>query len=79
MGHWITRARLRGQPIGLPLLSGYFLSAFLRGIYDFLVLINPVFALPIAAALIVAIWIWRLILLRRLHQDATRQTNLQSR
>lgn len=77
--HWITRARLGALPIGPALISGYFLSAFLHGVYDFLVMLNPVFALPIAATLIIAIWIWRLMLLRRLHQDATSQLNSQSR
>lgn len=72
--HWITRARLNRQPIGIPLISGFLLSAFLHGIYDFLVLLNPVFALPIAAALIIAIWIWRLKLLRRMQREAFRQT-----
>ena len=75
--HWITRARLSGLPIGPALISGYLLSAFLHGVYDFLVLLNPVFALPIAATLIIAIWIWRLILLHRMHQDAAGQTRHQ--
>lgn len=30
--------------------------------------------LPIAATLIITIWIWRLILMRRLHRDAVNKT-----
>lgn len=77
--HWITRARLNQERIGTPLISGFLLSAFLHGIYDFLVLLNPVFALPAATTLIIAIWIWRLMLLHRMRHDAIRQTNQQSR
>lgn len=72
--HWITRAHLGGRPIGMPLITGLLLAALLHGIYDFLVLLNPVFALPIAASLIVTIWVWRLMLLRRMHREAVSQT-----
>ncbi len=68
--YWITRARMQHRPIGKALVLGFTLSALLHGIYDFLVLLNPVSALPIAAALIISIWIWRLVLMRRLHRDA---------
>jgi RsiW-degrading membrane proteinase PrsW (M82 family) len=72
--HWITRAHLGGRSIGMALVAGLLLAALLHGIYDFLVLLNPVFALPIAACLIVTIWIWRLMLLRRMHRNAVRQS-----
>jgi len=68
--HWITQARMQHNSIAKALLPGFTLSALLHGIYDFLVLLNPVSALPIAAALIIVIWIWRLVLMRRLHHDA---------
>ena len=68
--YWITQARMEHRPIGKALLLGFILSALLHGIYDFLVLLNPVSALPIAATLIITIWIWRLVLMRRLHHDA---------
>lgn len=68
--HWITQARMQHRPIGKALVLGFVLSAVLHGFYDFLVLLNPVSALPIAATLIIAIWIWRLVLMRRLHRDA---------
>ena len=67
--HWITQARLNQEPIGLAILSGFGLAALLHGFYDFLVLLNPVSALPISATLIITIWIWRLLLMRRLQRD----------
>jgi RsiW-degrading membrane proteinase PrsW (M82 family) len=68
--HWIMQARVQHRSIGKALVLGFVWSALLHGFYDFLVLLNPVSALPIAAALIIAIWIWRLVLMRRLHHDA---------
>lgn len=68
--YWITTVWLKQKPIAAALVSGFLISALLHGFYDFLVLLNPVSALPLAAALIVAIWIWRLKLMRRLHQEA---------
>lgn len=68
--YWITRARLAGRAIIRPALFGLLLSATLHGLYDFIVLRYPVSALPIAAALIATIWIWRLRLMRRMHEEA---------
>jgi RsiW-degrading membrane proteinase PrsW (M82 family) len=58
----------------MALLAGFLLAALLHGFYDFLVLLNPVGALPIAATLITAVWVWRLILLQRLQSDALNET-----
>lgn len=68
--HWITRARLARRPIAAPAALGFLLAAGLHGFYDYLVLRHPVSALPIAATMIAAIWIWRLRLMHRLHEDA---------
>ena len=68
--YWITRAWLAKGPIVRPALCGFLLAAGLHGLYDFMVLRYPVSALPIAAAMIAAIWIWRLRLMRRLHAEA---------
>lgn len=68
--YWITRAWLAKEPIVRPALCGFLLAAGLHGLYDFMVLRHPVSALPIAAAMIAAIWIWRLRLMRRLHEEA---------
>lgn len=69
--HWISRAWLARKPVFKPALYGFSLAVFLHGLYDFLVLLHPVTALPIAASLIVTIWIWRLRLMHRLHQEAS--------
>ena len=68
--YWITKARLTGQPILPSFLIGFAISAGLHGLYDFLVLLEPVYALPIAAILIISIWIWRLYLMRRMERKA---------
>jgi RsiW-degrading membrane proteinase PrsW (M82 family) len=67
---WITRAWLARESICAPTLYGFLLAAGLHGLYDFIVLRYPVSALPIAATMIAAIWIWRLRLMRRLHEEA---------
>ena len=72
--HWITRAWLRKDPITRPAVLGFLIAAGLHGLYDFLVLRHPVAALPVAAAMIVGIWIWRLRLMHRLHEDAVRNS-----
>ena len=73
--HWITQAHLAGRSIVRHAVAGFLLAAGLHGFYDFLVLLQPVAALPIAAAMIAGIWIWRLRLMRRMHEDAVRETN----
>ena len=70
--YWITLAWLEGRPIGAPVAKGFLLAAGLHGLYDYLVLRHPVSALPIAATMIAAIWIWRLRLMQRLHEDAVK-------
>ncbi len=72
--HWITRAWLQKAPITRPAVLGFLIAAGLHGLYDFLVLRHPVAALPVAAAMIVTIWIWRLRLMHRLHEDAVRDS-----
>ena len=73
--HWITRAHLARRPIIKAILAGFVLAAGLHGFYDYLVLRSPVASLPIAAAMIAGIWIWRLRLLRQLHDDAVREAD----
>ncbi len=72
--YWITTARLLGNALLWPALTGFLLAAGLHGLYDFMVLQHPGSALPMAAAMIAAIWIWRLRLMRRMHEDALRET-----
>ena len=68
--HWISRAWLTKASIVVPAIQGFLLAAGLHGIYDFMVLMYPIAALPIAAAMIASIWIWRLRLMQRMHEDA---------
>jgi RsiW-degrading membrane proteinase PrsW (M82 family) len=70
-GHWIAQAHLAGRPVLPAALQGFAIAALLHGIYDFMVLQQPYSALPCAALLIIAMWIWRLRLMRRLHHEAT--------
>lgn len=71
--HWITQAWLAHRSLLPALLPGFLLAALLHGLYDFLVLQRPVASLPIAAILIVSIWVWRLFLMRRLQNTGSRQ------
>ena len=68
--YWITRAHLGNEPITRAAVSGFALAAGLHGIYDFLVLRYPVAALPLAAALIGALWLWRLQVMRAMRDLA---------
>ena len=72
--HWITTAKLAARSVLLPTVCGFLVAAILHGLYDFLVLLHPVSALPAAAVLIIAIWVWRLLLMRRMHHDAVRKS-----
>lgn len=71
--HWIGDAWLEKRSLVGPISAGVALAALLHGFYDFLVLLNPMYALPIAGSIVVAIWIWRLYLLRRLHHESVAQ------
>ena len=73
--HWITQAWLARKSIWMPLILGFTISASLHGLYDFLVLLSPMAALPVAAALIIGIWIWRLRLMHRMHEQAVEKSS----
>ena len=66
----ITGAHLRSSGVARAAITGLLLAALLHGLYDFLVLLQPVAALPVAATMIVGMWVWRLRLLRRLSAEA---------
>ncbi len=72
-GHWIGTAKLEKRPLLPAALVGFLLAAAAHGIYDFIVLLEPVNALPVAALLIVGGWVWRLRLLHILHLDAVEE------
>ncbi len=66
--YWITRAYLSRRWLTGHVIVGFVVSAGLHGLYDFLVMLQPVSALPVAAALVVAIWFWRLRLMREMER-----------
>lgn len=70
-GHWIARAHLSGRKVLRTTILSVAAASLLHGLYDFIVILNPRFALPIAALMIIAIWVWRLYVLRALHKKAT--------
>ena len=66
-GYYIGRAYLCDKPLGRTIIAALAFTAILHGIYDFVVIAMPTPALPVAAFLIVGIWLWRLWLIRDLH------------
>ena len=72
-GYFIGRACLDGKNLVQTAIVAVGVTAFLHGVYDYLVIGMPVFALPLSAALVLALWIWRLLLLRQLNRDAAGQ------
>lgn len=72
-GHWIARAHLGGRRILPAAAAGLGIASGLHGLYDFLVIPNPLSSLPIAASLIVVIWVWRLKLMRAMDDDAAQE------
>lgn len=70
-GHFIARAQLAGRAVWPAALAGLLIAASLHGIYDFVVILNARSSLPVAAAIIVSLWIWRLALMRRMRQRAS--------
>jgi RsiW-degrading membrane proteinase PrsW (M82 family) len=69
-GFTIGCAYLRDESLLLGIVKGFLMASICHGLYDFIVLQNSMIAPPIAALLIVAIWIWRLRLLQILHEEA---------
>ncbi|HMB60590.1 MAG TPA: PrsW family intramembrane metalloprotease [Xanthomonadales bacterium] len=69
-GYFIGRAFLRKRHRMLTIGASLLFAALLHGVYDFIAIGLPATALPIAAALIIIAWIWRLRLIRDLHACA---------
>jgi RsiW-degrading membrane proteinase PrsW (M82 family) len=70
-GHWIARAHLEGRSVVRATIISAIIASTLHGLYDFVVILNPRHALPVAAFGILVIWLWRLSILRALHEDAS--------
>ena len=66
-GYFIGRAWLCRKDFPSTVFLALFITAILHGLYDFVVIALPAPALPVAALLIVGIWVWRLHLIRDLH------------
>lgn len=66
-GYYIGRAQLCRRNVGRTIVATLSCTAIFHGIYDFMVIAKPGSALPLAALLIVGIWLWRLWLIRDLH------------
>ena len=69
-GDAVARARFEGRSIARASVGGLALAAVVHGIYDFVVLAVPASVRPIAAAIVLAIWIWRIRLIQRLQREA---------
>ena len=69
-GYRIGIARLAGRPLLLVSFVAVTIAAVLHGLYDFIVIALPISALPLSALLILAVWIWRLIAIRRMQRLA---------
>lgn len=78
-GYTLGCAHLRGRSLLRGFLSGFLVAAGLHGLYDFIVLQQTLNALPIAAALIVGVWLWRLKLLHGMQKKAVREGESPSR
>ncbi len=72
-GHWVTQAHLARRSIVGATLASLAIAAGLHGIYDFIVILNPQNSLPVAALIIVSLWLWRLRLMRKLREQASQE------
>lgn len=69
-GFYVGCAQIRGESLLAVGLLSLAATATLHGLYDFIVIAYPATALPVAAALILLLWIWRLRLINALHKQA---------
>lgn len=77
-GYHVGRALLARRPVMLPALRWLAITAVLHGVYDFIVLGFPAPALVIAAALIVAVWLWRLRKIAQLGDENRAEVGLRA-
>ena len=69
-GYYVGRACLEGRNVAFAAAVSLVLTAVLHGLYDYLVIALPAFALPTSACLVLALWLWRMLLIRDLHREA---------
>jgi len=74
-GYACSRAKIEGRPLLPAALAGLALAALLHGLYDFVAIGLALWVHIVPPAIILAIWIWRMRLIRRLqaHQLKTKQ------
>lgn len=77
-GYYIGRAYLIRRALVPTILAVLALTALSHGIYDFIVIGLPTTALPLSALLIAALWIWRLRLIRDLHEKLSAHSRGQT-
>ncbi len=69
--YYIGLAFLQQQRLAFVVLKYLGLAALIHGIYDFIVIALPVAALPSSALLILAVWLWRMRLIRDLQRKTS--------
>jgi len=67
-GYHVGKASLCRKPLVPAMVFAVALAAAIHGLYDFVVLGLAPKALPVAALIIVGVWIWRLKKIRYLHE-----------
>jgi len=65
------RAFLNDRSLAGAAMTGFAIAAVLHGLYEIIVIMKPRSALPVAALLILAVWLWRLKLMHDLHKQAS--------
>ena len=68
-GYALGRARHDGTPVWRAVIPALALSALAHGVYDFVAVGTHVAFRPVTAAIILAIWIWRMRTFRKLHAE----------
>lgn len=69
-GYYVGCACLNRQRLLPTVVVAVGLTALLHGIYDYLVIALPGYALPVSALLVLGLWLWRIFLIRDLHRAA---------
>ena len=72
-GYYVGRAWLCQRNLAVTVIGSLALTSLLHGIYDFAVIGVPGPGLPIAAVMITGLWVWRLYLIRDLHEAYRRR------
>lgn len=73
-GYLIGSAFLAQRNLAVTTALAFLAASSLHGIYDFVTLSYPPSALPLAAMLILGVWVWRMVLIRRLQHSAVDQS-----